>query len=565
VGIPERTTVAIVGAGPVGLLLAAELGVRGVQTIVLTEGTETSTHPKANTHGARSMEIYRRHGLSDAFRAAAPSKNFATDVGYFTRLMGEELHRVDLPTPDESIVETHQENTRWPTPEPQFRASQLVLEPLLLARAEQFASVDIRFAHRVTDLVQHPDHVDLKVGTEDGSERTIRADYVVGCDGGRSFVRKAIGVRLLGEGGLELEFMGGRMVATYFRAPGLAARKRHAHAWQNWFLLPHVRALMLTIDAEKDLYLLHYQLPADEAAAAGMSFQGVLDEVIGAPTQSEIISSADWRAGVSLVAEKFRVGRCFVAGDAAHLFTPTGGFGLNTGIEDAFNLGWKLAAVANGWAGDSLLDSYELERKPNAERNTGYALTLARRNGACPMDGEIESQSPKGAASREAASKHLATFARWEFDTPGIQLGFSYQDSPAVVGDSSTPAVDDPTQYIPSTSAGCRLPHVWLADGTSLYDKLGVEFTLIDLGSGERWNAWAQAAQARHLNLTHLHLKDCDALKAFSKMDLILVRPDQVVAWRGSAADPGSILDSVTGRLQKPSSDAEKPLRQARS
>jgi 2-polyprenyl-6-methoxyphenol hydroxylase-like FAD-dependent oxidoreductase len=540
----EKTKVVIVGAGPVGLLLAAELGVRGIATVVLTDGEGVSTHPKANTHGARSMEIYRRHGISDALRAASPSKAFSTDVAYFTRLMGHELHRVNLPTPADAIAETKQAGTRWPTPEPQFRSSQLVLEPLLLRRAGEFACVDIRFGHSVTGVTERGAGVAVSYVTDDGIERALHADYVVGCDGGRSFVRRALGLRLLGEGGIELDFMGGRMVATYFRAPGLAVRRKYAHAWQHWFILPHVRALMLTIDAEKDLYLLHYQLPADEKAAK--TFQQVIDEVVGAPTPVEILSSADWRAGVSLVADKFRAGRCFIAGDAAHLFTPTGGFGLNTGIEDVFNLGWKLAAVIQGCAAETLLDTYETERKPVAERNTGCALVLARRNGECPVAGEIEQESEQGSAARARAQQHLSQFARWEFDTPGVQLGFSYRGSDAIVGDGSAPTPDDPTLYIPSAAPGHRLPHVWLSGGISLYDQLGPDFTLIDLGVGANSAAWAAAASSSGLPLKVVHIQS-EELKALAQADMLLVRPDQIVAWRGQDADPKRVLDHILG------------------
>ncbi len=540
----ERTAVAIVGGGPVGLLLASELGMRAVPTIVLSETDSTSTHPKANTHSARSMEIYRRHGVSAALRAVSPSREYRTDVAYYTRLLSRELHRVPLPTPAESIQESRQAHTRWPTPEPQFRSSQLALEPLLLARARDFPSVDVRFGRRVVELREEGDHVDLRAESTAGAIR-IRADYVVGCDGGRSFVRRAAGLRLHGEGGLDLDFMGGRMLATYFRAAGLQQLRRYPHAWQNWFILPHLRALMLTLDAEEDLYLLHYQLPAN---AQAKSFQAVLDEVVGATVPAQVISSAEWRAGISLVSEKFRSGRSFLAGDAAHLFTPTGGFGLNTGIEDAFNLGWKLAAVHNRWAAPRLLDSYEAERRPIADRNTDYALTLARRNGECPVGAEIDADGPAGEAARAAARVHLARYARWEYDTPGIQLGVSYRRSAVIVDDRSPERPDSPIEYVPSAVPGSRLPHVWLTDGASLYDRLGAEFTLIALGAAADARLWIAAARARGLPLTVLHLPDAPELAALAGADWLLIRPDQHVAWRGDDADPGAILDITTGR-----------------
>jgi 2-polyprenyl-6-methoxyphenol hydroxylase-like FAD-dependent oxidoreductase len=526
-------------------LLAAELGVRGVRTIVLGDSPGTSTHPKANTHGARSMEIYRRHGVAAALRAGSPSKEHRTDVAYYTRLLGHELHRVSLPAPRESIEETLEPQTRWPTPEPQFRSSQLVLEPLLLDRARQFPTVDVRYGHRVFELTEQGDHVELCAETAGGRQVGIRAEYVVGCDGGRSFVRRAIGQRLQGESGLELEFMGGRMLATYFSSPGLQQRRRHPHAWQNWFILPHVRALMLTLDADNDLYLLHYQFPAGGEAR---SFGDVLDEVVGGHVNAHVISSAEWRAGISLVAQKFRAGRTFLAGDAAHLFTPTGGFGLNTGIEDAFNLGWKLAAVIGGWASPELLDSYEAERRPIADRNTAYALTLARRNGECPVGAEIEAPGSAGEAARAAAQAHLVRNARWEYDTPGIQLGVSYRGSPVIVVDGAPEQPDSPIEYVPNAVPGSRLPHVWLADGGSLYDALGPEFTIISFGAQTNGTAWVDAAAARKLPLRVLHLPDRTELSALAGTGWLLIRPDGHIAWRGDTADPGAILDIATGR-----------------
>jgi 2-polyprenyl-6-methoxyphenol hydroxylase-like FAD-dependent oxidoreductase len=538
--------VAIVGGGPVGLLLAAELGARKVPVIVLGENAGTATHPKANTHTARSMEIYRRHGISRELRARGLSREHRTDVAYYTRLLGYELHRVGLPTPAESVVETLTDPTRWPTPEPQFRSSQLVLEPLLLEVARRYPSVDVRFGHRVTSVAERAAKVVLEVELAAGGTTVVEADYAVGCDGGRSFMRRELGLRFEGEGGLSLDFMGGRMLATYFRAPGLQRRLRHPHAWQNWFLLPGLRALMVTLDADNDLYLLHYQPPSDPNTAK--SFADVLDGVVGAPVEAEVLSAAEWRAGVSLVAQRFRSGRCFLAGDAAHLFTPTGGFGLNTGIEDACNLGWKLAAVLAGWAPEALLDTYEVERKPVAERNTNYALTLARRNGECPVDVAIEDEGPDGARARAAAQRHLAAYARWEYDTPGIQLGVSYRRSPLVVDDGSPAVPDSPVEYVPNAAPGSRLPHVWLSDGTPLYDVLGFEFTLIGLGSRKAAPAWRDAAAQRGIPLTILDLAPSSELRALVQADWILVRPDQHIAWRGDAADPGAILDTVSAR-----------------
>ena len=340
--------------------------------------------------------------------------------------------------------------------------------------------------------------------------------------------------------------MGGLMVATYFRAPGLQKRRLHPHAWQNWFILPNLRALMVTLDGDNDVYLLHYQLPVDGRVAR--TFQEVLDEVIGEPTAAEVISSADWRAGVSLVAQHYRVGRCLLAGDAAHLFTPTGGFGLNTGIEDAFNLGWKLAAVTAGWAPDALLDSYEAERRPVALRNTAYALTCAKRNGECPVGPDIEADTAAGAAARSAAARHLAQYSRWEFDTPGIQLGVNYRHSPVVIDDGSPEAADSPIDYVPRAQAGSRLPHTWLSAEKCLYDQLGLGYTLIGNSAHGATASWTEAASARGIPLKILILPSHTEVEGLGAGGWLLVRPDQHIAWRGETGDPGGVLDIVSGR-----------------
>lgn len=538
--------VCIVGSGPVGLLLAAELGMRGVKTVLLGDAEATSVHPKANTHGARALEYYRRHGITDALRAANPLNGYATDIAYYTRLLGHELFRVPMPSPTDAQAETRAPGTRWPTPEPQLRASQIYLEPLLLKRALSFPQVEVRLGRRVTAFDDANGVVEISHQSTSGETETIRANYLVGCDGGRSFVRQQLAIPLQGEGGLTLEFMGGAMQATFFKAPGLNQRRKYPYAWQNWIILPGLRALLLVIDPQQETFLLHYQLPAD--GAAPLAFQDVLDRIVGAPTPAEILSAASWRAGLGLVAKTLRQGNCFIAGDAAHLFTPTGGFGLNTGVEDVGNLGWKLAAVCNGWAGTALLDSYDLERRPAGVRNTTYALQLARRNGACPVAADIEDDTPAGIAARARTADYLADWARWEFDTPGLQLGTSYRGSPIVVDDGAPAPADSPTDYVPSGAPGGRLPHIWLPGGGSLFDELGQEFTFISFVADDSENAWSVAANTRGIPLKCLSLPTAGELAHLIAADGVLVRPDGHIAWRGRAVDPGAVLDKAVGR-----------------
>jgi 2-polyprenyl-6-methoxyphenol hydroxylase-like FAD-dependent oxidoreductase len=495
------------------------------------------------------MEIYRRHGISSRLRTLGLAPDRATDVGYFSQLFGYELHRVALPSPAAALAAVRDGDPRWPTPEPQFRITQMSLEPVLLDRALSFASVQVRFGWKAVDVSQDEHGATLTIeNTEDGTRRAITADYIVGCDGGRSFVRRSQGIRFLGEGGLEMEFLGGQMLATYFRAPTLLKRFPHPDTWMHWIMHPAARSILLLLDAEKSEFLLHFQLKPNEKAE-DIDFAARLAGIIGEDLPHEILSSALWRAGVGLVAEHYRRGRCFLVGDAVHLFTPTGGFGLHTGIEDAFNLGWKLAAVCNGGA-PALLDSYELERLPIAKRNTGYALKLAKANGACPVSAALAEAGVAGDAARAATAAHLEKFARWEFDTPGVQLGARYDGSPIVIPDGAKGPEDSPTHYEPSGVPGGRLPNWWLPDGASLFDALGPEFTLVRVTAGGDDARWRAAADAAGVALAIIEPPPDPGLAALLGAERVLVRPDQHIAWRGSARepDPGAILRTVTGQ-----------------
>ena len=546
---PQTDPIVIIGAGPVGLLLACELGTRSVPVIVVEARHEHLRHPKANTMSARSMEIYRRQGMSGTIRAQGglpPERR--TDVGYFTRLFGRELHRVPLPSSQEALATARAGDPRWPTPEPQFRTTQMTLEPVLLAKARSFPSVDIRFDTQAITLEQDEAGVTLGLETADGTKSELRASHVVGCDGGKSFVRKALDLRFEGEGGLSMDFLGGRMLATYFEAPDLLSRFPHADTWMHWVMQPSGRSILLVINPARHEFLAHFQLGPDQQMA-DIDFRARLAEILGEDIPHRIISMAEWRAGMGLVSRLYGIGRCFLAGDAAHLFTPTGGFGLNTGIEDSFNLGWKLAAVHKGIADSRLLETYHQERHPIGVRNTSYALSLAQKNGACPTSPALDEDGAEGEKARAATAEHLRNFARWEFDTPGVQLGARYDDSPLTIADGTTGPADSAVEYIPRPTPGGRLPHVWVEDGVSVFDRLGSEFTLLCLGDDAEVQPWLDAARALGLDL-HVTVAAADPVYVGDAgADALLVRPDQHVAWRGKRAgsDPRSVLEAAIG------------------
>jgi hypothetical protein len=268
----------------------------------------------------------------------------------------------------------------------------------------------------------------------------------------------------------------------------------------------------------------------------------MVQETIGLPLRVEVIARAPWTAGHSLVAERFSIGRVFIGGDAAHLFTPTGGLGYNTAIEDAVNLGWKLAAVFQGLASENLLASYEAERRPLALRNTAYAKGFADSLGNYVAPAEIEDATPAGEAARRRAGEYYAAHGRAEFNIPGITFGGRYDGSPAIAHDGTQPPPDTPNTYVPTACPGGRPPHLWLADGRSLYDCFGFEWTLLRLGAAD-----GAGLIKSHLPLTVFDLKTPEARELYGA-DLVLIRPDQIVAWRGNSdRDAQDIIRKICG------------------
>jgi 2-polyprenyl-6-methoxyphenol hydroxylase-like FAD-dependent oxidoreductase len=539
----EQTGVVVVGAGPVGLMLGIELGLRGIRTILLEQNGGTTRYPKANTHSARSMEHFRRIGIADALRRAGLPSDYPTDIGYFTRFVGHELARIALPAAKDVMG-----SASSLTPEPPHRASQLFLEPLLLQRLSDLPSVSVRWSNRVSAVADRGEVTFVEGLGSDNRPFMIEASYVVGCDGPRSIVRTAMGAGYMGDHGKPRAFMGGRMFSVHFRARNLYEQIPHQPCWQFWTINRDLRTIMVAIDG-RETFLLHTQL-ADDARLQDEDVLALITAAVGAPVEAKILSKSNWRAGQGLVADRFGRGRLFIAGDAAHLFTPTGGFGLNTGIDDAANLAWKLAAVLQGWGGQTLLETYHVERHPVGIRNTLAALDLANAVGACPVPPEIEDDSIAGRSAREAVGAYLSSFGPREFNTLGVQLGASYAGSPIVINDGTIPPADDTMHYVPSACPGGRAPHIWLRHGHALFDEFGAGFTLLCLKAlGADQEAWVDDAKTSAVPLKILPLDDERARRLYAA-DYALIRPDHHVAWRGDTlpSDPRTLLDMLTGR-----------------
>jgi 2-polyprenyl-6-methoxyphenol hydroxylase-like FAD-dependent oxidoreductase len=553
-----RFEVAIVGGGPVGLVLAIELGRRGVRTVLFNDRRATSPYAQANATQARTMEHFRRLGLAERVRALGLPSDYPTDITYFTRYAGWELARFSLPSSRDARVLVRSLGGSWSAAELAHRCSQMYVERVLFEEASRLPSVELRFGWRVERFSEEQGGIGLGAVREpDGSdsggqapEATVHARWVVGCDGARGAVRRHLGIDYAGETGVMRDFMGGRMHAMHFRSPDLYRIIDRPPAWMYWAFNGERRGFMPAINGV-DEFVFHSQLQAgeeagdvDDARARAMFFQA-----LGRECRIEILSRSSWTAGHALVAQRMRAGRFFLAGDAAHLFTPTGGLGYNTGVDDAVNLGWKLAMVSRRIADEALLDSYEVERRPVALRNTAFARGFADSIGLYrPPDG-LEAPGPRGDTIRAEAGQYLERHARAEFNIPGITFGARYDGSPIIGDDDEAPPADRANAYEPTSVPGGRAPHLWLDERNSLFDRFGFEFTLLAIGATARASELQRAFDAAGMPVRVLAL-DSQALRELYRSRYVLVRPDQVVAWRGDSlpAEPASLLDRACCR-----------------
>ena len=526
--LPEKIPVAIVGGGPCGLMLANELGRRGIAALVLDAKPGTAFNPQANATQARTMEHYRRLGFADEIRALGMPEDFPTDIAYFTRFATHELARFRLPSAREAKRLVGTLKGSWSAAELPHRVAQKFVEQVLRRHAERLPCITLRYGWRVTRFSTRSSHIDVHAEpTDGGTPVQIEAEYLVGADGARSLVRQAMGWRYAGETGVQRDFVGGRMHAVYCRIPGFYRAISHAPAWMNVTFNRERRCFMPAVDGRGE-FAFHTQLKPHEDAAGidERAAVAMVQQALGAPLAVEVLARDTWTAGHALVAERFAEGRLLIGGDAAHLFTPTGGLGYNTAVEDAVNLGWKLAAVLKGRAAPKLLESYEAERRPLALRNTTHAKRFADSLGNFEPVAELEDESAAGAAARRRAGEYLEAHGRSEFNIPGITFGGRYDGSPAIVADGSTPPPDTPNAYVPSACPGGRAPHLWLDDGQSLYDRFGFEWTLLCL---------SHSASPGEPDVKITRLKSDEARELYGA-DYALIRPDQIVAWRGPDA-----------------------------
>lgn len=545
-----ETDVIVAGAGPCGLVTALELGRRNIRTIVFNERPDTTPYPQAGATQARTMEHYRRLGVSERIRSAGLPPDYPTDVAYFTRFAAAEMSRFELPASRDAHALVRGMSGSWSAAELPHRCSQMYIERMLREEVERLPSVTLAFGRRVEAFSDLGDHVEVETTASDGAAIRYAARFLVGADGARSGVRRALGIGYEGQRTADRPFLAGQMYATYFRSAAVYDLIPHRRAWQYWAINPERRGMMLCLNGRDEFVHMTQLRPGeDPASLSDAAVKEIIRTAMGRPFELEIIAGSPWTAGLTLVAEKFQSGRVFMGGDAVHLFTPTGGLGYNTAVDDAVNLGWKLAAAVSGWGGPALLASYERERKPVAERNTGYARGFADSIGRMTVPADIEDDSGEGKTGREATGAYLLAHARAEFNIPGVTFGARYDGSPVIVPDGTAPPPDSASVYEPTACPGGRAPHAWLSDGRSLYDAFGFEFTLLRLAGGDDGAATiAGAARRRGIPLTVVDVSG-EALRDLYEADLALIRPDQIVCWRGDRCpeDPDALLDQVTG------------------
>jgi 2-polyprenyl-6-methoxyphenol hydroxylase-like FAD-dependent oxidoreductase len=538
------TRVLIVGGGPVGLTLAMDLASRGID-VVVAEMRHVGEPPsvKCNHVSARSMELYRRLGVAQKLRDAGLPANFPNDGAYRITTTGTELARIPIPCRRDRYTATGGPDTWWPTPEPPHRINQLYMEPVLFEHARQMPRVTLLNRTSVESFTQDENGIRAQVQSLDsGQTLSIAAEYLVGCDGARSFVRKAIGASLSGTPVIQ------SVQSTYVRAPSLLGLMGEP-AWMTLSLNPRRCGAVVAIDG-RETWLIHNHLNRAEETFDSVDRDWSIRNILGVGPdfEYEVLSKEDW-VGRRLVADRFRDRRAFICGDAAHLWMPYAGYGMNAGIADAANLSWLLAAVLDGWASPAILDAYEAERLPITEQVSHFAMDMALKvlSQRRSVPAEIELPGPEGDAVRARVGREAYDLNVQQYCCGGLNFGYFYDRSPIILYDGEKAPPYTMGEFTPSTVPGCRTPHLALARGGSLYDALGPGYTLLRTDRTAEVEPLRQTARQAGVPLAIVDI-EAGRPQGYDRK-LVLVRADQHIAWRGNAlpADVGSMVDVLRG------------------
>jgi 2-polyprenyl-6-methoxyphenol hydroxylase-like FAD-dependent oxidoreductase len=532
----QETEVLIVGSGPVGLSLAIEMGQRGIRCLVIEQNERVGLNPRAKTTNVRSREHLRRWGIADNLRRASSlPADYPSNIVFATRLGGYQITKIENAL-NCSVAKNdlYSEPAQW--------VPQYILEEVLRAYAVTLPTVEIRFNCRFVNATQEDDHA--VTGVRDiasGEDFQVRSEYVVGADGARSLVREAIGATMSGARGVAPNYN------VQFRAPGLAKLHSLGPAIQYWIINDDGLSLIGPVEDQNLWYFIATRI---EGELEDQDPEKLIRRATKLDFEMEILDASPWFAN-SMIADKYSKGRLYLAGDACHIHPPFGGYGMNMGISDAVDLGWKMAAILRGWADPALLDSYEPERRPIhkwmiEEASNNYAAL----GDYLPLPG-LEEPGPVGDATRREAGEVIYPVKLREFKTLGAVLGYRYSNSPVIVSDGTEPPPLTTSVYRPSACPGCLAPHIWLKDGSSLFDHFGSGFTLLATQESvlENLELALHAAKELGIPLKIVQPKDPRLPRRY-QAHFALIRPDQHVAWRGDTLpeDFTSVLEHVTGR-----------------
>jgi 2-polyprenyl-6-methoxyphenol hydroxylase-like FAD-dependent oxidoreductase len=552
-----KTSVLIVGGGPVGITLALDLSWRGID-VVVAERRSSDAEPsvKCGQISARSMEVFRRLGVAEKLRGIGLPADYPNDIVSATSVLGKELSRVPIPARGErGTAAAKGPDTQWLTPEHTHRVNQKFFEPVLFAHVASQPRIRVLNRTEVTEVSQREHGVTAVACDLDSGRRTsIDCAYLVGCDGASSMVRKAIGAEFAGTPVLQYA------QSTYIRAPALRKLLPGKPAWLYFSLNPRRCGVTMAVDGHDTWNVQNYSYPR-ETDLTSVDREWAIRMILGVGPdfQVDVLSTEDWVAR-RLVASTFQDRRVFICGDAAHVWMPLGGYGMNAGIADAANLAWKLAGTLKGWASARILDTYNAERQPITDQASRLITNVAQRVVA-QRDGiseDIERQDAVGEATRARVGEEAYKLDVEQQCCGGLNFGYYYDRSPIIAYDGEPPPVYTMGTFTSSTAPGCRTPHLWLEGRRSLYDALGPDYTLLRFDPMAIVSGLVEAAGNRNMPLKVLDVPDREASELY-RHKLVLVRPDQHVAWRGDEEPtaPLDLVDVVRGARQ-PSGQAER-------